>query len=110
LTFVREIEVPDIPLRQIMQWTLGVLALAVFAALMEAAPYIGPFVFAMPAVLIALTISPTAAPWLESIESSDVTPELRNLSQRLADLLAESQSTRGERQAPSTANLEPEPG
>ena len=40
------------------------LLLAVFAGLMEAVPLIGPFIGAIPAILIALTISPMSALWV----------------------------------------------
>ena len=40
------------------------LLLAVFAGLMEAVPLIGPFIGAIPAILIALTISPISALWV----------------------------------------------
>jgi predicted PurR-regulated permease PerM len=40
------------------------LLLALFAGLMEAVPLIGPFIGAIPAILIALTISPTSALWV----------------------------------------------
>lgn len=40
------------------------LTLAVFAGLMEAVPLVGPLVGAVPAIAIALTISPTTALWV----------------------------------------------
>jgi predicted PurR-regulated permease PerM len=40
------------------------LFLAIFAGLMELVPVVGPFIGAAPAVLIALTISPTTALWV----------------------------------------------
>jgi hypothetical protein len=40
------------------------LILAVFAGFMEAVPLVGPFIGAIPAILVALTVSPTAALWV----------------------------------------------
>lgn len=40
------------------------LFLALFAGIMEAVPIIGPFIGAIPAIIIALTISPVSALWV----------------------------------------------
>lgn len=40
------------------------LVLAVFAGLMELVPVVGPFIGAIPAIVIALTISPVTAVWV----------------------------------------------
>jgi predicted PurR-regulated permease PerM len=59
------------------------LALGVIAGLLEFIPYIGPALSFIPAIIIALTISPTMALWVvglyavvQSLESSVVTPLL----------------------------------
>jgi predicted PurR-regulated permease PerM len=40
------------------------LFLAIFAGIMEAVPVVGPFIGAIPAIIIALTISPISALWV----------------------------------------------
>lgn len=48
-------------------WLLGVpaaVALAVIAGLFEFVPFIGPIVAALPAIAVALTVSPTLAVWV----------------------------------------------
>lgn len=48
-------------------WLLGVpaaVALAVIAGLFEFVPFIGPIVAAVPAIAVALTVSPTMAVWV----------------------------------------------
>jgi predicted PurR-regulated permease PerM len=48
-------------------WIIGlphVLVLAAFAGIMEAVPYIGPFLGVLPALIVGLSISPTTALWV----------------------------------------------
>lgn len=52
------------------------LLLAVFAGIMEAVPYVGPFLGAVPATLIAFSVSPTMGLWV--IGSTLVIQQLEN--------------------------------
>jgi predicted PurR-regulated permease PerM len=61
------------------------LVLALFAGLMELLPVIGPVLGALPAVIIALTISPTTAVWvivatliIQQLENSVLVPRVMN--------------------------------
>lgn len=63
----------------IAYWIIGLpnaLVLALFAGLMEAVPNIGPVIGAVPALLIALTISPITAVWV--IVASIIIQQLEN--------------------------------
>jgi predicted PurR-regulated permease PerM len=65
-------------------WILGVpaaIALALIAALFEFVPIIGPIAAAVPAIAVALTVSPTTALWvtllyvvIQQIEGNVITP------------------------------------
>jgi predicted PurR-regulated permease PerM len=67
-------------------WLIGIpaaLALGIIAGLLEFIPYIGPALSFIPAIVIALTISPEKALWVvglyvvvQSLESSLITPLL----------------------------------
>ncbi len=67
-------------------WALGIpaaLALGVFAGLLEFIPYIGPILSAVPALILALVISPTTALWvlllyiaIQQLESNLIMPLL----------------------------------
>jgi len=67
-------------------WVLGIpaaLALGVFAGLLEFIPYIGPILSAVPALILALVISPTTAVWvlllyiaIQQLESNLIMPLL----------------------------------
>lgn len=74
-------------------WALGVplaLALGIIAGLLDFVPLIGPLVAAVPALLLALTVSPTAALWtgalylvVQQIEGNLLSPLIQ---QRAVDL------------------------
>jgi predicted PurR-regulated permease PerM len=61
------------------------LLLAVFAGLLEAVPLVGPFLGAVPAVIIGLSVSPTTALWvvvasiiIQQFENSYLVPRVMN--------------------------------
>ncbi|MAU01446.1 MAG: hypothetical protein CL608_30265 [Anaerolineaceae bacterium] len=61
------------------------LLLAVFAGLLEAVPLVGPFLGAVPAVIIGLSVSPTTALWvvvasviIQQLENSYLVPRVMN--------------------------------
>jgi predicted PurR-regulated permease PerM len=78
-------------------WLIGIpaaLALGIIAGLMEFIPYIGPALSFIPAIVIALTISPEKALWVaglyavvQSTESALVTPLLMKQMVRLPPAL-----------------------
>ncbi|KKR33549.1 MAG: hypothetical protein UT66_C0037G0014 [candidate division CPR2 bacterium GW2011_GWC1_39_9] len=70
------------------------LALALFAAIMELVPIIGPFIAAVPAVLIALTISPNKALWIviayliiQQVENHILVPQIMKKALGLSPLV-----------------------
>lgn len=72
----------------IAYWIIGLpnkLALAAFAGLMEAVPFLGPFLGALPAVIVGLSISPTTALWVilaaaivQQLENNLLVPRVMN--------------------------------
>lgn len=63
----------------IAYWIIGLphmIVLAAFAGLMEAVPYIGPFLGALPAVIVGLSISPATALWV--ILAATIVQQLEN--------------------------------
>jgi predicted PurR-regulated permease PerM len=72
----------------IAYWIIGLphlLVLAAFAGIMEAVPYIGPFLGVLPALVVALTISPTTALWvalaaviIQQLENNLLVPRVMN--------------------------------
>ncbi|OIP24255.1 hypothetical protein AUK11_03620 [bacterium CG2_30_37_16] len=70
------------------------LALALFAAIMELVPVIGPLISAVPAVLIALTISPNKALWvivayltIQQVENHILVPQIMKKALGLSPLV-----------------------
>lgn len=78
-------------------WLLGVpaaIALAVIAGLFEFVPFIGPILAAVPAIAVALTVSPTTALWvallytvIQQIEGDVIMPVVMRGAARLPPAL-----------------------
>ena len=71
------------------------LLLALFAGLMEAVPMVGPALGAVPAIIIALSISPTTALWvvvataiMQQLENSILFPRIMNRAVGVSPLVA----------------------
>lgn len=71
------------------------LILAAFAGLMEAIPIVGPFLGAIPAMMIGLSVSPTAAIWvlvatgvIQQLENSFLVPHIMKRAVGISPLVA----------------------